>query len=96
VARAELHFAAAGTILRPGIHGGRIVELAQEVEIEAEYTLESPVRCPNCKKSQNGIQVVRLLRTKVNFTSSLPRRGYALTCPDCKTLLSAGLSGLLG
>ncbi len=72
------------------------MDQVQEVEIEAEYTLESPVRCPDCKRSLTGMQVVRLLRTKVNFTSSLPRRGYALICPGCKTLLSAGLSGLLG
>ena len=72
------------------------MEQAQELEIEAEYTLESPAKCPTCRKTVSGAQVVRLLRTKVNFTSSLPRRGYALICPECRTFLSAGLSGLLG
>ncbi len=67
-------------------------ELQEEVEVEAEYTLESPVMCPGCKEKPATIQVVRLLRTKVNFTSTFPRRGYALTCSNCHTVLTAGLS----
>ena len=66
--------------------------LAESVEIEAEYTLESPVTCPGCKEKPTTIQIVRLLRTKVNFTSTFPRRGYALTCSQCHTVLGAGLS----
>jgi len=60
---------------------------------EAEYTLESPVRCPRCGETIEVLRVVRLLRTKVNFTSTLPRRGRAMCCPQCGTLLSAELSG---
>ena len=60
---------------------------------EAEYTLEAPVRCPRCGESIEFLRVVRLLRTNVNFTSTLPRRGRAMCCPQCGTLLSAELSG---
>lgn len=64
-------------------------------EAEAEYTLESPVRCPHCEGPVESVQVVRLLRTKVNFTSSLPRRGYVVVCPTCKTVIPAAVGGLL-
>jgi len=64
-------------------------------EIEAEYTLEFPVKCPNCGDHIETLQVVRLLRTRVNFTSSLPRRGHVMVCPDCHTLLSGDVSGLI-
>lgn len=62
-----------------------------ELEIEAEYMLESPVRCFDCKEDFDTVHVVRLLRTKTNFTSTLPRRGYMVVCPNCRTVLSAGL-----
>jgi len=41
----------------------------------------------------SSIQVVRLLRTRVNFTSTLPRRGRVLVCPRCRRILSAELAG---
>ncbi len=62
-----------------------------ELEIEAEYMLESPVRCADCKEDFDTVHVVRLLRTKTNFTSTLPRRGYMVVCPNCRSVLSAGL-----
>ena len=62
-----------------------------ELEIEAEYMLESPVRCGDCKDDFDTVHVVRLLRTKTNFTSTLPRRGYMVVCPNCRSVLSAGL-----
>jgi hypothetical protein len=31
----------------------------------------------------------------VSFTSTLPRRGYVILCPDCERILSAELSGLV-
>ena len=60
---------------------------------EAEYALESPQACPRCKKEVSSLQVVRLLRSKVNFTSTLPRRGHVIICPECRTILSAELGG---
>jgi hypothetical protein len=66
------------------------------IEIEAEYTLETPAVCPSCRKTVNELQVVRLLRTKVNFTSALPRRGYTVVCPACHTMVPATVGGILG
>lgn len=62
-------------------------------EMEAEYTLEYPVKCPACGQVIKSLQVVRLLRTKVNFTSTLPRRGRVMICTNCKRILSAELAG---
>jgi hypothetical protein len=70
------------------------VQLAKdktEVEIEAEYALERPVRCPCCSSTVAKLNVVRSLRTRVNFTSNLPRRGFAILCPDCDAVLSADI-----
>jgi len=61
----------------------------------AVYTLESPAQCPECDTEITTIHVIRVLRTQVSFTSTLPRKAYVVTCPACRKLLSAGLSGLL-
>ncbi len=58
---------------------------------EAEYALEATVKCSSCGKAVDSVQVVRLLRTKVNFTSSLPRRGCIVVCPHCRTALPANI-----
>ena len=60
---------------------------------EAEYTLESPLKCPHCKDTIASVQVLRLVRTRVNFISMLPRRGYVVVCPACHQILSAELGG---
>ncbi|HWP99637.1 MAG TPA: hypothetical protein VNK92_04130 [Vicinamibacterales bacterium] len=60
---------------------------------EAEYTLEYPSICPHCDRRLQTVRVVRLLRTRVNFTSTLPRRGRVIVCPACKRILTAELSG---
>jgi hypothetical protein len=64
------------------------------IETEAEYTLEFPVMCANCRQWIDKVAVVRLLRTKINFTSALPRRGRAIVCPNCSAVVSAELGGL--
>ena len=66
------------------------MEVAEEtVDIEAEYALERPVKCPSCSSTLKAFNVVRTLRTKVNFTSNLPRRGHAIICPECEVVLAA-------
>ena len=68
------------------------MELVNETaEIEAEYALERPVKCPSCSTMVQNFNVVRALRTKVNFTSNLPRRGFTIICPDCSSVLSANI-----
>ena len=61
--------------------------------VEAEYTLGHRVRCPYCSTDLASIKVIRLLRTRVNFTSALPRRGLVLACTSCQKVLSAELAG---
>jgi hypothetical protein len=63
----------------------------EETAAEAEYALERAVTCPACKETVQKFHVVRTLRTKVNFTSNLPRRGYAILCPSCDAVLSANI-----
>ena len=62
-----------------------------EAEFEAVYALERAVKCPSCTATLRKLNVVRTLRSKVNFTSNLPRRGYVMTCPDCEVVLSANI-----
>ena len=64
-----------------------------ERSAEAAYTLEYPVICPHCGEELEELKVVRLLRSRVNFTSTLPRRGRVITCPACRKILTAELAG---
>jgi hypothetical protein len=64
-------------------------------DIEAVFTLETSATCPACRQSLDTVGIVRLLRTKVNFVSALPRRGQLMICPRCKTVLGGGLGGLV-
>lgn len=59
---------------------------------EAEYALEYAATCPHCDNTIKTVKVIRLLRTRVNFTSSLPRRGRVLICPNCRTILAGELT----
>ena len=59
---------------------------------EAEYTLEYVAVCPTCRTQLRTVRVVRLLRTRVNFTSLLPRHGRIVICPSCRAILSAALT----
>jgi hypothetical protein len=61
----------------------------------AVYTLEFPTTCPQCCSEISTVHVSRLLRTQVSFTSTLPRKGYIIVCPECSGILSAELSGLI-
>jgi hypothetical protein len=63
-------------------------------DAEASYALELPVRCSSCTEMIAEVRVVRMLRTKVNFTSTLPRRGRVLTCPKCLSVISGELGNL--
>ena len=38
---------------------------------EAEYTLEYAAVCPSCRRTLKTVRVIRLLRTRVNFTSTV-------------------------
>jgi hypothetical protein len=64
--------------------------------IEAEYMVEASVKCPHCAALVESLQVVRLLRARVNFTSVLPRRGCVMVCPACRSVLSGHLGSNIG
>lgn len=59
------------------------------------YTMDEPARCPHCREPIRSIKVLRLTRSQVPFTSTLPRGGRVLLCPSCEGVLSAELSGLI-
>ena len=61
----------------------------------AVYSLEFPVQCPHCAMEINTFRVFRLLRSQVSFTSTLPRKGYVIVCPECERPISSELSGLI-
>jgi response regulator RpfG family c-di-GMP phosphodiesterase len=64
----------------------------QDKKIEAEYTLETPVRCPACGERIASLKAVRLIRSHVNFTSTLPRRGRVIACPHYLAVIPAELT----
>ena len=59
---------------------------------DAVYRLESTARCPQCGETISTLRAVRLLRSQVNFTSTLPRRGRVITCPCCFSIVPAELT----
>jgi len=59
---------------------------------EAEYTLENEAACPRCGETVRSLKVIRLLRTRVNFVSALPRHGSVLACPHCRAIVSGELT----
>ena len=61
---------------------------------EAEYAMEIPLPCPHCQQQIQSVMIVRLLRSRVNFVSSLPRRGHVVACPACQGILSVELGGI--
>ena len=65
---------------------------SRESTAEAEYLLESPVRCPACGERITMVKAVRLVRAQVNFTSTLPRRGRVVVCPHCLAIVPAQLT----
>jgi uncharacterized protein with PIN domain len=58
----------------------------------AIYTLDTPARCPHCREPIRTVRVLRMTRTQVAFTSTLPRGGRVMACPQCDRILSIELS----
>src|SRR5262245_58111185 len=70
-------------------------EAAIEWQSSASYTLDRAVRCPHCNERINSVRIVGLTRSQVAFTSSLPRKGRVIVCPECERILTAELAGLV-
>jgi predicted nucleic acid-binding Zn-ribbon protein len=68
--------------------------MAHPEKFDAVYRLETPVKCPHCGEIVSTLKAVRLLRDTVNFTSTLPRRGRVVACPNCAAILPAELTNL--
>jgi response regulator of citrate/malate metabolism len=68
------------------------VSKEHEWKSEVEYTLETPVKCSACGERITMVKAVRLLRSHVHFTSTLPRRGRVVVCPHCLAAIPAELT----
>jgi hypothetical protein len=69
-------------------------EIPAEWQGGAVYTLELPARCPYCLVQIRTVRVLKLKRTQVAFTSTVPRGGRVIICPECTRILSAELAAL--
>jgi hypothetical protein len=75
--------------------GAADAEIPAQWRSVASYTLETLARCPHCREPIRSVRVIGLTRTQVSFTSTLPRKGRVITCPECECILSAELTGLV-
>jgi len=64
-----------------------------EWQSASSYTLDSPVGCPHCHERINSVRIIGLTRSQVSFTTTLPRKGHLIVCPECEQILTAELSG---
>jgi hypothetical protein len=71
---------------------GTDAEIPPNWQSTALYSLEIPARCPHCREPIRTVRVLRMTRTQVAFTSTLPRGGRAIACPQCESILSIELS----
>jgi hypothetical protein len=69
--------------------------LMREWGSTAQYTLETAARCPYCREPLRTVRVLRMTRTQATFTSTLPRGGRAVVCPQCERILSVEIGALL-
>lgn len=74
---------------------GHAMPAAQKSQNGAVYSLEFPTKCPQCHQVIRTFRVFRLMRTQVSFTSTLPRKGYVIVCPECEEMISTELSGMI-
>jgi len=68
--------------------------MTEPERFDAVYRLESAVKCPHCGETITTLKAVRLQRDQVSFTSTLPRRGRIVACPNCQAILPAELTNL--
>jgi hypothetical protein len=72
-------------------HAGEIPVEWQADSLNAIYAIEQPARCPFCREIIRTVRVLRLKRSHVPFTSTLPRGGRMILCSACDSILSADL-----
>ena len=64
------------------------------LDAAATYTLEPAARCPYCQRLIRTVRVLPMHRTQVAFTSTLPRSGRVIVCPECERILAMELGVL--
>jgi uncharacterized protein with PIN domain len=69
-------------------------EIPAEWQGGSVYSLELPARCPHCREMIRTVRILRLKRAQVTFTSTLPRGGRVIVCPECERILSVELAAL--
>jgi hypothetical protein len=77
------------------IPAGEEVEIPPKWQTTASYDLELPAKCPHCRNPIRTLKVLRMVRSKVAFTSTLPRSGRAMVCPQCEAIISVEVGGLI-
>ena len=79
----------------PNMAGVEVETVLTEWQSTASYTLDLPVRCPHCRERISSVRIVGLTRSQVAFTSTLPRKGRVIVCPECERILTAELAGIV-
>src|SRR5579864_2343351 len=69
-------------------NAGEIPVEWQACSLNAVYAIEQPARCPFCREIIRTVRVLRLKRSQVPFTSTLPRGGRMILCSACDSILS--------
>src|SRR5262245_47792552 len=69
--------------------------IPSEWQSTSSYTLDSAVCCPHCQERITSVRIIGLTRSQVAFTSTLPRKGRVIVCPECERILTVELSGLV-
>ena len=77
------------------ISAGEDAEIPAKWQTVATYDLELPARCPHCRNPIRTLRIIKLSRSKVPFTSTLPRAGRAIVCPQCECIVSVAIAGML-
>jgi hypothetical protein len=71
---------------------GADADIPSDWQSTAIYTFERALRCPHCREPIRTVRVLRMSRTQVAFTSTLPRGGRIMACPQCERILSIELT----
>jgi hypothetical protein len=71
---------------------GTETEIPPDWQTAAVYAIERPARCPHCREPIRTVRVLRMRRAQAAFTSTLPRGGRVIACPQCERILSIELA----
>ncbi len=79
---------------RCSVYGADVCPCAlEEGNVVQKELSDDLASCPDCAAELEALRVARLLRTRGDFTSTLPRRGHVISCLECTTIIAAELVG---